>query len=168
MDKIKIKHLYVYYDRELDGLVYDRKLKDGSGPSSYGLEVCKSLYFPVDFIEKAIEIRNFYYPENKGVLSSPQSSYNTKKIKGMCELCHIEIGDDIHHLQEQKEADENGFIQHFHKNHPANLINICEKCHLKEHSKEITLNECNQKTPHLDTMNSKIKKVKRKKAKGKK
>ena len=136
LTKIKIKHLYVYYDREIDGLVYDRRLKDGSGPSSYGLEVCKSLYFPVDFIEKAVEIRNYYYPENKGVLSSPQSSYNSKKIKGMCEICHIEMGEDVHHLREQKTANDKGFIEHFHKNHPANLINICENCHHKEHSQK--------------------------------
>ena len=132
---IKIKHLYVYYDRELDGLVYDRHLKDGCGPSSYGLEVCKSLYFPTDFIEKAIEIRNKYYPENKGVLSNNVSSYNARKIKSICELCNKDYGEDVHHLNEQKTADEKGFITHFHKNHLANLINICEDCHKKEHDK---------------------------------
>ena len=135
---VKIKHLYVYYDRDLDCLVYDRKLKEGSGPSSYGLEVCKSLYFPTDFIEKAIEIRNKYYPENKGILSNMVSTYNAKKIKNMCEICHEKVGHDIHHLDEQMNANANGFIGHFHKNHPANLINICEDCHKKEHSKEKT------------------------------
>jgi DNA mismatch repair protein MutS len=165
--KVKIKHLYVYYDRELDGLVYDRHLKEGSGPSSYGLEVCKSLYFPVEFIEKAIEIRNQYYPENKGVLSSPSSSYNVKKIKGVCEICHMELGEDIHHLQEQQDADEKGFIQHFHKNHPANLINICENCHKKEHKKEL-LKKDKQQNSTLPTGNdsNNLKKEKRKTSKG--
>ena len=158
LKKIKIKHLYVYYDRELDGLVYNRRLKDGSGPSSYGLEVCKSLYFPVEFIEKAIEIRNFYYPENKGILSSPTSFYNTKKIKGLCEICHSEMGEDVHHLQQQNEADDKGFIQHFHKNHPANLINICEKCHKKEHHINHDVND--------GLKNHEVKKIKRKTSKG--
>jgi hypothetical protein len=39
----------------------------------------------------------------------------------------------VHHLQHQKEADEANFIQHFHKNHPANLMTVCESCHLKMH-----------------------------------
>ena len=139
LKNIAIKHLYVYYDRELDALVYDRKLKYGSGPSSYGLEVCKSLYFPVEFLDRAIEIRNKYHPENKSILSNQVSSYNAKKIRGMCEMCGISIGEDIHHLQEQKTANEKGIIDHFHKNHPANLINICEKCHLKEHNNDSLL-----------------------------
>ena len=146
IQNILVKHLYVYYDRELDTLVYDRKLKDGSGPSSYGLEVCKSLYFPVDFIEKSIEIRNKYHPENEGVLSKSASQYNSRKIRDTCEVCFSAMGEDIHHLQEQNTADENGFIQHFHKNHLANLINICEKCHNKEHNnKEHNNKEHNNK-----------------------
>jgi len=39
----------VTYDRANDCLIYDRKLKDGSGPRTYGLEVCKSLYLGDDF-----------------------------------------------------------------------------------------------------------------------
>ena len=38
-------------------------------------------------------------------------------------------GDEVHHLEPQEIADENGFIDHFHKNHKANLINICSSCH---------------------------------------
>ena len=61
-------------------------------------------------------------------------NYNTKKIKGgMCELCHEKIAEYIHHLMHQKEADLNGFIGGFHKNHKANLVNICKSCHDKIH-----------------------------------
>lgn len=140
-----VKHLYVYYDRELDALVYDRRLKDGSGPSSYGLEVCKSLYFPVEFLDKAIEIRNKYHPENEGVLSKPVSQYNAQKIRDICEICHSSMGEDVHHLREQKSANDKGFIDHFHKNHMANLINICEKCHKKEHETLSTPNPSGEK-----------------------
>jgi DNA mismatch repair protein MutS len=128
-----VKHLYVYYDRALDALVYDRRLKEGSGPSSYGLEVCKSLYFPVEFLDRAVEIRNKYHPENEGILSKSVSPYNAQKIRGLCEICQEAMGEDIHHLREQKTANDKGIIDHFHKNHLANLINICEKCHQKEH-----------------------------------
>lgn len=129
LDKMVLKHMAVYYDRERDCLVYDRKLKDGPGTSTYGLEVCKSLYLTDDFLNKAYVIRNKYFPEMKGELSQPASHFNSKKIRGQCEHCKEEIGQEVHHLQPQANADDNGFIGSFHKNHPANLLNVCEKCH---------------------------------------
>jgi DNA mismatch repair protein MutS len=134
LKKLKMKHLAVYYDREKDCLVYDRKLKDGSGTRMYGLEVCKSLYLPDEFLERAYSIRNKYFPDTKGELMHSTSIYNAKKIRGICEMCKMSIGEETHHLQEQKKSDENGFIGIFHKNHPANLLTVCEKCHLKIHS----------------------------------
>jgi len=52
----------------------------------------------------------------------------------MCEICKTELGEDIHHLQHQKDANEDGFIGTFHKNHVANLVSICEPCHQKLHN----------------------------------
>jgi len=52
---------------------------------------------------------------------------------------------ELHHLQYQKDADEKGFIKSFHKNHKANLINICSKCHDEIHNenkKYITCSGC--------------------------
>ena len=46
------------------------------------------------------------------------------------------VGVEVHHLQHQKDADENGFINGFHKNHIANLMNICEECHDEIHKKD--------------------------------
>ena len=51
-------------------------------------------------------------------------------------MCKNEIGTEIHHLQHQKNADNSNFIKHFHKNHVANLISICEKCHNSIHTSE--------------------------------
>ena len=136
LTRMNMKHLSVYYDRELDCLVYDRKLKEGSGNRMYGLEVCKSLYMPEDFLEKAYRIREKYFPDTKGGLSETTSRYNANKIRGMCEICKEQLGEEVHHLREQVEANDDGFITGFHKNHPANLINICKKCHLLEHNKE--------------------------------
>jgi DNA mismatch repair protein MutS len=45
----------------------------------------------------------------------------------------VEMGEEIHHLQEQHEADTNGFIGHIHKNNMANLVSICKNCHDKMH-----------------------------------
>jgi len=136
--QLGVKHMAVHYDRELDTLVYDRKLTDGPGNRLYGLEVCKSLYLEQDFLDQAYQIRNRYRPEIRGGLIESHTKYNAKKIKGICEICQDAMGEEIHHLSPQKKADQNGFIGHFHKNHPANLANICEKCHDNIHRKENT------------------------------
>ena len=134
MPKLGLKHMEVTYNRELDCLVYNRVLKDGSGPRIYGLEVCKSLHLGQDFLETAYAIRNKYYPENRGELSNEPSVYNRRKLRGKCEMCNNHIGEETHHLKQQKDADKNGFIGSIHKNHPANLLTVCEKCHDKIHS----------------------------------
>ena len=132
--RIGIYHLAVTYDREKDCLIYDRKLKEGEGSRTYGLEVCKSLYLPTAFLERAYELRRKLSPENDGILSHVSSKYNAKKIRGFCENCRNRLGEEIHHLREQREANvQNGFFEgekHWiHKNHPANLMSVCTKCH---------------------------------------
>ena len=48
----------------------------------------------------------------------------------MCELCKNKKSTEVHHLQHQKNAnDSNSYIDSFHKNHLANLFNVCEDCH---------------------------------------
>ena len=134
MDRLSMKHLEVTYNKEKDILVYDRKLKDGPGFSMYGLEVCRSLHLPEDFLKYANEIRLKYRNSEQSILSTKPSKYNAKKIRNICEMCNREMGTEIHHLQHQKNADQLNFIGHFHKNHVANLISICEKCHDVVHS----------------------------------
>jgi DNA mismatch repair ATPase MutS len=125
----------VVYDREKDLLLYDRKIKPGPGNNMYGLEVCKSLHLPDDFIEAAHQIRMKYHPTSDSLLSLKTSHFNVKKIVGLCEMCGKEPGKEVHHLQHQKIADESGYIPSnkktapFHKNHPANLLSLCEQCH---------------------------------------
>jgi len=134
LDKLITKHMAVMYDRARDALIYDRKLRDGAGPSMYGLEVCKSLHLPDDFLKMANAIRVKYRTKSAGGdLNFKPSHFNAHKIKGMCELCKKDVGEEVHHLQHQKEADANDYIQHFHKNHRANLLTVCESCHLKMH-----------------------------------
>jgi len=125
-----LQHMTVRYNPQKDQLVYDRILKSGHGESMYGLEVCKALSMPADFLQLAHTIRRNRKPIQTSILEKEECSYNRKKIKGNCELCG-KLGIDIHHLQPQVEADGNGFINHFHKNHAANLSNICKICHDK-------------------------------------
>ncbi len=138
MERLALKHMAVHYDRELDCLVYDRLLKDGPGDNMYGLEVCKSLHLPTEFLDKAFEIRNKYFPEKAGTLEQKTSHYNAKKVRSLCELCQKALSTEIHHLEMQQNADEDGFIKGtaIHKNHKANLMALCEECHLKQHNAE--------------------------------
>ena len=130
METVKLKHMKVIYDKELDCLVYERKLMDGPGNSNYGLEVCRSLHMPNEFLNRAYEIRKQIDPESKSILDQTLSPYSPNKVKGNCEMCNKK-GVDIHHLQPQKDANEKGFIKSIHKNHPANLMNVCKSCHKK-------------------------------------
>jgi DNA mismatch repair protein MutS len=135
LDRLVLRHMAVHYDREQDCLVYDRLLRDGPGNRMYGLEVCKSLYLPEEFLDRAYKIRTKYYPMARGELAhTTATAYNAEKIRGICEMCNTELGAEIHHLSPQASADKRGFIDGFHKNHPANLMSLCEQCHQKCHT----------------------------------
>ena len=139
LHNVGCKHMSVIYDKEKDLLIYDRKLKDGPGTNMYGLEVCKSLNLPQDFLDLAHSIRTKYRPETNSLLDQKQSHFNAKHIKGMCEKCGNKMATEVHHLQYQQDADDKGIIHNkeggltFHKNHPANLLSICEQCHDEIH-----------------------------------
>jgi DNA mismatch repair protein MutS len=136
-----MKHMTVKYDKDSNTLIYDRKLKDGPGNNMYGLEVCKSLDLPFDFLTRAHDIRMKYNKEDENTLSRKTSHFNSLKVKGMCELCNERLGKDIHHLNYQQNANQHNYIEEddlmFHKNHKANLVNICEECHDKVHKENI-------------------------------
>jgi DNA mismatch repair protein MutS len=127
----------VVYDKQNDMLVYDRKLRDGSGSNMYGLEVCKSLQLPDEFIKAAFEIRTKYNPENSSLLNQRSSHFNSRKIVSMCEKCLTKPAIEVHHLQHQHNANEDGLIYNsdgvFYKNNLANLMSLCEKCHNEIH-----------------------------------
>jgi DNA mismatch repair protein MutS len=141
LKSVVLKHMAVVYDKERDLLVYDRKLKDGPGNNMYGLEVCKSLKLPEDFLNAAFNIRMKYHPEEGSMLSLKSSHFNSKKIMNLCEKCNKNVGKEVHHLQHQTEANENGIINKdgkvFHKNNAANLITLCEDCHNEIHKKNV-------------------------------
>ena len=138
--RLRLAHMRVFYDKSRDTLVYDRKLQEGAGESMYGLEVCKSLHLPDDFLENANQIRVKYRgvstktPTASILDDSVQSRYNAAKLRRLCELCEKARGTEVHHLQHQETADADHFIGHIHKNHPANLASICEDCHREIHA----------------------------------
>jgi len=143
LDTVKLKHMEVIYDKERQTLIYDRKMKDGPGNSMYGLEVCKSLNLPQDFLDNAYEIRMKYHPESRSILSLKTSQYNSQKVVNLCEKCEKNPGKEVHHLQYQQNANLVGIILSadsvFHKNNLANLMTLCESCHNEIHKKDTKL-----------------------------
>lgn len=137
---LSINHLSVNYDNEKNILIFDRKLREGSGESIYGLEVCKSLDLDKDFIELAYTIRK----ENLGnlnLIKYKKSKYNSNLILDKCNICKTNDATETHHIRFQKDADEDGFIDNFHKNKKFNLIGLCDNCHDRIHNGELEIGE---------------------------
>jgi len=136
LTKICMKHLTVVYDKGNDRLVYGRKLADGPGASMYGLEVCKALHLPDAFLEfaNAVRLRHRAPPSDIGILSFEPSHFNARKLKGVCERCSVELAQEVHHLLPQKDADHMNYIGHVPKNHVANLMALCTRCHDEVHN----------------------------------
>ncbi len=127
MDRLKMKHLTVQYNYERQTLVYGRTLCDGPGESTYGLEVCKSLALPDEFLKRAYMIRNRQLDQGS-ILLYKESKYNRDKIRSICEFCKQKKGTEIHHLEYQKDSS----IPMIH--HVSNLTSICEACHQHIHA----------------------------------
>jgi len=132
LTKLRIFHISVHYDTSRDVLVYDRILKEGCGDTLYGLEVCKSLDMPYDFLELAHSIRKEQLGISPNVVNMKQSRYSSDVFVDVCSICK-EKAEEIHHIKQQMNADSNGFIGSIHKNDPHNLIAVCQTCHDKIH-----------------------------------
>lgn len=138
---IVLLHLGVYYDEAADRLVYDRKLKSGSGSTLYGLEFAKSLHMDETFLKKAYEIRGRITDkthEASMLKREKKSRYNTKLYLTKCALCE-EAVDEVHHIVPQANADDGGSIGHFGMNHRYNLIPLCAKHHRLVHEGKIAI-----------------------------
>jgi DNA mismatch repair protein MutS len=138
-DKLQILHLSTRYDESLGELIYDRKLSEGPGSSIYGLEVCKSLSLPKDFIDKANSIRKHLNNIPSLILDTRRSRYNGLVYIDKCSICGSNIDLHTHHIKEQNNADSKGFINHYHKNSEFNLLILCKQCHIKLHTSNIHL-----------------------------
>lgn len=138
LDNVHYKHLKVLYDYETSKLVYDRKITDGVGSSTYGLEVCKAMDLEPDFLDIANNIRNNYF-HKKTLIDTPKTShFNNTLYIDLCKICG-KAADDVHHIKHQSDADSEGFIGVFHKNTRHNLVALCKKCHNDAHSNKLDI-----------------------------
>jgi DNA mismatch repair protein MutS len=126
LPNITKKHLYVEIDE--DKFAYHRKLKDGPGPDTYGIEVARSLDMGSEFIRDALSIRNRLMSKNEKILETKKSKYNKNVFMDSCMICGSNTDLETHHIKEQCTA-VNNRIDHFHKNNKHNLAVLCKRCH---------------------------------------
>ena len=80
------------------------------------------------------------------------SSYNKECIVNTCEICDLAISHEleVHHIQQQSEADTNGFLKdNTHKNNLRNLVVVCKTCHDKHHAGKIEIGKVKQTSDGL-------------------
>jgi DNA mismatch repair protein MutS len=138
--ELRFLHLGVSYDEESDSLVYDRKLKKGSGSSLYGLEFAKSLHLDREFLEEAYKIRKHLtheFSKTETLKRKKTSKYNKNLYVTKCALCEKQV-DDVHHITPQSFFEYEEI--HFQKNHKYNLIPLCKEHHKKVHEGKIVIN----------------------------
>jgi DNA mismatch repair protein MutS len=130
---LKQLHLTMHYDDTLDEIIYDRILKEGPGPSNYGIEVARAMKIPQSIIDCANVIRNKYF-ENTTIIRT--SKYNKKSMVKNCQIEECsEIAIDSHHIRFQCEADSSGCFKsgQGHKNDISNLVSLCKLHHNMVH-----------------------------------
>ncbi len=142
LDNIKFYHLLVEQDKTNPAkLIYTRKLQAGSGPSSYGILVAQSMNMDAEFITRAQEIRtmigNAQMPVANATIGG--SKYNKDKVIAMCEICGSEKATDVHHINQQCDANSVDLLDTFdagifNKNKLWNLVSLCKLCHQAVHS----------------------------------
>jgi len=149
-NSLRICHLVLRYDQASKSLIYDRKLREGPGESIYGLEVAMSLAIDSEFIRRASEIRRTIVDKHDQILSTKKSKHNPNVYMHSCAICGHEPKDPLgklhsHHIVEQSKADENGFIDHYHKDCKDNILILCDACHKALHSNGLKI--ITQQTP---------------------
>lgn len=128
LDRLGIFHLQVERDLKTGVLVYKRDLEPGCGDSLYGLEVARAMKLPQEFLDRAMSIRKEILNEKEFLGKS--SKYNAEMFLTTCGVCGEEAT-EVHHIRPQKEADSDGYIEHFHKNKLRNMVGLCTACHKK-------------------------------------
>lgn len=134
---ICVKHIHITID-ENNNIVYERKIRDGQGESTYGIEVCKSLDMPVEFMKLAENIRKEVQGCSRYIINPSSSRYCKELYMSECYICK-KLAEDTHHINYQSCSNEEGFFQEYHKDIKHNLVPLCKECHQKEHNGDIKI-----------------------------
>ena len=82
------------------------------------------------FLEIANQVRKKIQKTSLYVIEPKVSKYHKDMYVSHCEVCG-KVAHETHHIKQQKDADENGYINNIHKDNQGNLIVLCEECHVK-------------------------------------
>ena len=120
--KLMIKHLSVKVDKKNDIFTFERKMMDGLGETSYGIQVAKYVIHDQLFIDQANVIRKEL--QNIKNISSKLSNYNSNVVVNYCAICQSDLQLETHHIvyKCKKGTDEQN-----------NVCILCHKCHEKVH-----------------------------------
>jgi len=131
-DEINLCHFEVKTEKSSSVLIndikirYDRQLKEGPGPQTYGIEIADDMGLPKEFIAKAHEIRKKISYDTK----TKKSRYNKKLWMTECFRCRGKQNLHTHHITPQAMFTE-GSLEN--KDGLYNLIVVCEECHHSIH-----------------------------------
>lgn len=140
LENLKVYHLSVICDPATKKLVFDRRLQQGSGCASYGLEVLKSLDVGPEFMDAAFEIRREVLGIKKDILNTDKRSrYNRRHVVDACALCGSTSKIEVHHIVPRHRKD--AFRGPKDVNRLSNLVNLCDQCHDALHRGEIEFGE---------------------------
>ncbi len=121
---VKMNHLSVIIkDRKM---IYERKLKEGSCQSLYGIEIASFLGLNHQIINTAYKVREIVLGNQP--MSYKESKHNNNLIVDQCEICQTTQNLNTHHITHQSEFRKKHAIP-FNKNAKHNLVVLCTKCH---------------------------------------
>jgi DNA mismatch repair protein MutS len=134
-ESILIKHLSIKCLD--DDIIYSRKLEDGSGTSSYGIEVARFILGNSDFIRDCHKLRRKIVKNGNEI---KKSRYNSNMFFDRCTICKKELDKlETHHIIEQQEYRNKTYKGNVPMNSLGNLMALCSKCHKKEHHGELDI-----------------------------
>jgi len=141
LKNIKFMHLTVDFNNDNDnkGIIYGRKLKDGTGSNLYGIEIANYIIEDDLFIENAKSIRNILLNKNNEILSNKTSNYNSHLYMDKCIICEdngMSYPLDTHHIKEQNTFDD----YDINKDKLSNIVVLCKKHHDSVHNGNLEIN----------------------------
>jgi DNA mismatch repair protein MutS len=150
LTRLRMYHMGIKQSVDNPGeIIYERKMRPGSGPKSYAILISKNMNLNSEFIDMAFSIRRDIEEGRclrvSGTLEGESeliqwdsSKYNKEKIIDRCQVCTA-AAVDVHHINEQNCAGSiSGYIttdgDSFHKNRLNNLVSLCKSCHQAVHA----------------------------------
>ena len=73
------------------------------------------------------------------IVTNKASHFNNNMVLSNCSICNKKT-EEVHHIEEQHLANQDGMIDYFNKNNLFNLVQLCHDCHQKVHHDKIKIN----------------------------